>query len=327
MEAKAEEQSTTLGFHVHMKVKNGRFPGIRGATYKAAQMCGGYRLKSQENPIRYGHEEGETENIYIDVYFLDDAKGVRFIENAKLVHDELPQLVSEEHDPEFEHSLEVEFLRPSDLLYILKDDFTLSPPGSVEFDHPVQNLGNIRKRKGVSSEGGSSTSSRTSRSSGRKRRSNYSLSMRQWQSIENLQIAEHEHRVPYMCHLIPRGWKEWEKNPNNVVAATWPFHQELDGLNVDPAVPTLVVEFVGDTKELVEADDGVRHKVSIRVRFRNNDLAKRLIRSFDWKKDTTSGKDSEGDFVSTHIHVADVLDFKTCLEVKKVLTKRAWGTL
>lgn len=89
-----------------------------------------------------------------------------------------------------------------------------------------------------------------------------------WQSIEDPTWG---HYKPYDCHLIPQTWPEWAKNPNNRIASTWKFHQDIDGLNVLGGTPTLVLEFVCDAKEEVEADDGPRFKVDVRVRFRSKE--------------------------------------------------------
>ena len=147
-------------------------------------------------------------------------------------------------------------------------------------------------------------------------------SFKKWQALEHQDEFGPRHN-PYACHLIPKGWREWANNDNNFLAATWKFHQELDGLNVVPTgIPTLLVEFVRDSDSRELAEDGWRHKVEVRVRFRTEELANEMKEGFFRMK---PGSVVDGSTIRTHVHVKDPIDFKTCLDVKRSLTKNIWA--
>lgn len=198
-------------------------------------------------------------------------------------------------DPTTEFKASVVRTKDSLLKPILPEDFRMnSPPERIDFDTPVQNLGDYI----------SGTSSK---------RSTANPAFCRWQSIED--PDSFGHCVPYNCHLIPQGWKLWASNPNNVLVASWQFHQDLTG-----KIPTLKVEFVADAKDEVDPEDGPRFKAYVRVRFRSKELEESLKRSIRWK----AGSTFEGDTVRTCVHVKDMVDFKTCVDIRKSLTENVW---
>ena len=315
--------------------------GIRGAAHKIASKHGASRLSTREFTIVYGDSPGTEDNLYFDVLFSSLSDRVHFEVEISEIHKLIPSVagrVSEYPKVDLEGS--VVSVKESLLKTILPGDFAVhSPPGSVVFDAPVQNLGDYKldeqctSKSSFKSESSAKSSERSSkrskrvsskssemsseRSSKRSKRVS-SMSNGKWQSIEEPKWG---HYKPYDCHLIPQTWPEWAKNPNNIIAASWKFHQDLDGLNVLGRIPSFVLEFVGDANEEVEADDGPRFKVDVRVRFRSKELGEHLKETISWKDDIYI----EGDNLRTYVHVKSIKDFRTCVETKRLVTENAWG--
>lgn len=117
------------------------------------------------------------------------------------------------------------------------------------------------------------------------------------------------------------------KTSNNLLAASWAFHQLFDGLVLDadlpPGVPGLAVEFVEADGTSVDASDGTRYKVSIRLRFlddvHNLELKGNLLNRL---KDGSEINDDGT--VDTFVHVLDVIRFKTNLNLKRTVTEGMW---
>jgi hypothetical protein len=69
----------------------------------------------------------------------------------------------------------------------------------------------------------------------------------------------------YDCHIAPKGeYPEFEKDHDNIVFASWDFHNHFDGLNVRPkkVPPTVIIP----VKSYVETDVEVNGHVYKRRR-------------------------------------------------------------
>lgn len=305
-------------FYVKMVAVGGKFPGMRGATYKAANACRGYRLREQEHPIYYSNGD-----IHMDVYFLDDAKGVAFIDTVKKVHN-LPELVS--HNPTFAYTLTVVNISALKLLYIFEDDYTVTPPGSVDFDavfeNRVQDLGYLSKTGHANKKRkGSSAASVSGRSSSR-------LSTAfEYQSFEKPIRDE----TMFSCHLFSRKYapESLERNPNNFVCGYYDFHNGLDGLTTNLKVPRFALEFVkveGVEGDVTDCDGEVRKKVWVRICFLDAKTASEWLPKFmqSFKSGSIPGQISHS--IESFVHVTDAVEFQNMLALKNTLTKNVWRT-
>ena len=143
-----------------------------------------------------------------------------------------------------------------------------------------------------------------------------------------LQALEGVHAVAdmgskwYKCHLISAKNKEYEKDPDNIIYASWGFHQHFDGLNTVNGIG-VAVRF---KKVLCEEEVALygkyerRYKLEVVVEFRDSDLAYRFERLL---KDGTK-KLSETSFLS-YLYARDAERMKFCLDVKYEETKRLWN--
>jgi len=74
---------------------------------------------------------------------------------------------------------------------------------------------------------------------------------------------------PYKCNLKDKAkFKSVARNPNNVLAASWPLHQMLDGINNrdNMSVVKLSVVSASDT---TTAAQGNRYSVTLQLQFFN----------------------------------------------------------
>lgn len=129
--------------------------------------------------------------------------------------------------------------------------------------------------------------------------------------------------VPYRLHLIPKRMNPVEDS-NNYFAGSWHFHQLLDGLNLVDGLPALVVAFDRWENASVQAADGVRHKVFVRICFRDEVNYKVMQDQFRARLKEGSTVLEDGS-VETFVHVTDVAKFRMSLNVKKSITEGSWG--
>ena len=307
--AQAEEELEKV-FKVEVVAFRGKFPGMRGATYKLASQLGAYRRREGPDAVRHGDTGETSENIYMNLYFLYDThkEMQNFVKGVYAIH-RLPDLISKlvpEYTPRIKEVVRICRVLLSELSLILDNELeNLSYGGSIDYDQAVQDLGSF--------------TSPPKQTSGRRLNSK---PFRQYQSLEH-QDEFKPCMIPFACHLIPQGWREWANNENNILAGSGKFHQFVDGLNVEPTgVPALIVEFVRETGEVVQAEDGLRHEVEVRIRFRSAELANEMKEGVFKMK---PGSFVEGDTIRSHVHMKNVAQFKFCLDIKKGLTEFLWS--
>lgn len=328
----------TKVYKLSMVAVGGKFRGLRGATYKLARKYHGFRLIDGPDGVRYGDSAETSSNIYMDLYFLDFRELTDFKQSVVDLHLRLPDLIARsglEHKPKMESATQTVVLDVCSKLDSVSDvEFQLTtPPGSIDYDRALQDLGSFaitsepatKKSKSSSSRVSSSTpgrsSGRISRSTTMKMIPNNSP-LCQWQTIEDPSRFSNW----YECHVLPKSMGG-SKSSNNLLAASWAFHQLFDGLVLDvdlpPGVPGLVAEFVDADGTSVDASDGTRYKVSIRLRFlddvHNLELKDNLLNRL---KDGSEINDDGS--VDTFVHVLDILRFKTNLRVKQMVTEGLW---
>ncbi len=328
------ENLTSRVFKVEMVAVRGKFRGMLGATYNVAYQSTAYRLRDNGSPIRYGDQEkGEQEdNIYMNVYFLDHQTSACFTRGAQKVH-RVPDVVKRDHSPTFETRLRDFQMNLSQLVLMSPEDFLVfTPPGSIDFGQSSQDLSAFtssevpcsndftpsepsrKKSRSISS------GSTPLRSSGRLSVSSTiskDTPMFKYQTIEDPDYMG----IPYKLHLIPKSWNRPD-DINNYLAGSWAFHQFLDGLNLVDGLPGLVVDFLRADGTSVNADDGVRYKVLIKIRFFDETSDKGMKDQFRERLKGGSVVKRDGS-IESFVHVLDVERFKMNLGVKKLITEDA----
>jgi len=143
-----------------------------------------------------------------------------------------------------------------------------------------------------------------------------------------LQALEGVHAVAdmgskwYKCHLISAKDKEYVKDPDNVIYASWLFHQHLDGLNTvnGTGVAVRFEKVLCEEEVALNGKYERRYKLEVVVEFRDPGLAYRFER---FLKDGTK-KLSETSFLS-FLYARDAERMKLCLDVKYQETTRLWN--
>lgn len=314
-------------FQVKLVAKNGRFPGMRGATCRLATRHHGYQLRDGSGGVTVGDTDESCKNIFVDLYFLEVREMKDFIQGVAR------KSVISEHNPEISYETNEATV---DVLAQLEDvtesEFSkCTPPGSIalsHFDRAVQHLASFSASSSKKRSASSSAtpprnpSSRTSDSSGLSVVSETSP-LFQWQSLEN---PSSHGTIPYRCHLVDSCLKPPE-NPNNYLAESWEFHQRLDGLHLPISphrVPTLVVEFVRRGMETELATDGIRHKVFVKIRFRDDACIADFKRYLEYRLKEGSVWEESSKTYQSFVHVLDVNKFRGFLNLKKALTTTRW---
>lgn len=327
--AHMQEEVKTKVYKLSMVVVAGKFRGMRGATCKLARKYHGYRLIEGPPGVRYGDTTHTSSNIYIDLYFLDDRELTDFKQSVSDLHYRLPDLIARtglEHKPTIESKTATAFFELCSHLEAVTD----VEPGSIDYDRALQDLGSFAltsepatkksKSSSASSVGRSSGKLGSSRSSGKLKAVSDTSPLYQWQTFEDTDEVPN----PYECHVYPKE-EGGSSHPNNFLAASWSFHQLLDGLKLQfpPKVPGLVVDFLGADGSFKDSSDGTRYKVDVRVRFFDDVHNLRLRKIFVEQLKAGSKVNADGS-IQTFVHVLNVNDFHTNLDLKNVLTEGMW---
>lgn len=329
-----------------MTIKNGYARGIRGSTFNILRQSEGYSWKSVSEPIK-----SIGSDVEINVCFLSEAKRATFHENVKLLHSS-DFYTNAGHDPTFEVDLvdPVSTLVSKHLYLVTKDHYDAStPPESAQLDDAAQDLGNMQmskmrllhgqeaslpppsKRLRPSSASGSasrsasrSESSRGTRSSGRVGTSLAKRVLHEWQSFEKPNPD-----YPFFeCHIVPNASfkSSVATHPDNFFALTFDVHNGFDSIYTTPATtPFFKVQYVRRTGEEVNAEDGTRCKVQLRLIFRARDVADRMMK--EWEKSFKSDSifNHADKTIDVFVHVKDPDQLKLNLEYKESITDRSWG--
>ena len=112
-------------------------------------------------------------------------------------------------------------------------------------------------------------------------------------------------------------FKGLQKNENNMIAASWTFHQQLDGLNVQEGIPLAAISVKDASHHRVASQDN-RFRVTLSIEFFYPDLAV----WFAAVEGARKGKDDNT--WETVVYVQDKNLFCECIEWKLQETKQQW---
>lgn len=126
------------------------------------------------------------------------------------------------------------------------------------------------------------------------------------------------HIKHYKCHLKDKAkFKQLQMNENNMVAASWLFHQQLDGLNVEEGIPLVALSWKAASNDRL-AHHNRRYQVTLLVEFFYQELAAVFASTGLARKiDETSREIS--------VYVEDKHMFKECIDWKSTNTKKQWN--
>ena len=216
--------------------------GARGNVYKTIQDFQGHYSKSEGIRIDY-----DGANLRAKTYF-------RVYENACLfgnalndweIHKELLHL----QGVEFESFTPTEVDNPGDLERVMLQHYD---PSSTE--SPIYSLNQLHTYRFSNPE----TEAVDSASP-----------LAQYQCLDKQVVGYN----PYKCHLKDKAkFKDYRNDENNMVAASWQLHQQLDGLNSTEGIPGVIMT-ISSTATDRSADHENRTAVSLNLEFHNEYLA------------------------------------------------------
>lgn len=121
----------------------------------------------------------------------------------------------------------------------------------------------------------------------------------------------------YKCHLHDKAKKKtYQNNENNMIAASWAFHQMLDGLNTDERIPLLRVCLKKSSPHR-HAEKDNRYAVTLGIEFKVETLAQNYQSPVGAKKvDDTNWE------VTVYVKDKDV--FADCVNWKYTDTTQKW---
>jgi hypothetical protein len=125
------------------------------------------------------------------------------------------------------------------------------------------------------------------------------------------------HIKHYKCHLKDKTkFKQLQTNENNMVAASWLFHQQLDGLNVTEGIPLVALSWESASPSRL-ASHGGRYQVALLVEFFYPELAAAFAHT-----DQAAKIDDKSWRII--VHVQDKNLFKECIDWKSADTQSQW---
>ena len=125
------------------------------------------------------------------------------------------------------------------------------------------------------------------------------------------------HVKHYKCHLKDKAkFKQLQTNENNMVAASWFFHQQLDGLNVSEGIPLVALSWESASPSPL-ASHGSRYQVTLLVEFFYSELAASFAQA-----DHAVRIDDKSWRIN--VYVQDKNLFKECIDWKSAHTRSEW---
>lgn len=231
-----EEQQPPV-FRVSARVKGAlRSHGARGNVYKGLEKCNGFYSESEGTQIEY-----DGDDLLVNAYFLDQNKAMDFQSflNSWEIHKTLILLDGVEIDPPNPEPVR----RPHDL-----NRFYLQCYQPRDTESPCETLNQL---------------------------SSYRLSIPLTEPVDqNDDISIYQSidvcvgtNKPYKCHLKDKArFKAVARDQNNLLAASWPLHQMLDGLNNNDDMSVVKLSVVGTPMGPIVAK-GNRFAVNLRLEF------------------------------------------------------------
>ena len=122
----------------------------------------------------------------------------------------------------------------------------------------------------------------------------------------------------YECHLISKTKSiKYQANENNLVAASWIFHQQLDGLNVAEGIPLVAISVKSSSPHCKAGYDN-RYAVDLTLEFFYAELATAFAaKDGARKKNETTWE--------TTVFVQDKDVFENCVAWNSENTVKAWN--
>lgn len=138
-------------------------------------------------------------------------------------------------------------------------------------------------------------------------------SLAQYQSLDR-NIANLNH---IKCHLHDKAKnKKLQNDENNMIAASWPFHQMLDGIATREGVPLLRLSFFSASDHPIATQDN-RYAVSLNIEFRD------VASAQNYQAPDGAVQRDEVNWTTT-VYVKNKTTFKTCLDWKENNTTKLW---
>lgn len=224
-------------FRVSARVKGAlRSHGARGNVYKGLEKYNGFYSKSEGTQIEY-----EGDDLVMMAYFLDQNKAMEFQSflNAWELHKTLVLLDGVEIDPPNPESVR----QPHDLTR-----FYLQRYEPRDSESPCETLNQL---------------------------SSFRLSVPVTEPVDQTDdIAIYQSidvcvgtNKPYKCHLKDKArFKAVARDPNNLLASSWPLHQMLDGVNNSDEMSVIKLSVI-DTSEGPIVSQGNRFSATLRLDF------------------------------------------------------------
>ena len=276
-------------FRVSARIRGAlRSSGARGNVYKTLEAYDGYFHEGEGRLIAYNEDD-----LHIKAYFFErrQASGFQSALNQWEIHKELALLDGIELNP------------PNPEPVIMTDTeklsrFYLQQYNPHETESPCQSLNQL---------------------------ASYGLSVPVTEGIEltdplavfqSLDVCLGTNK-PYKCHLKDKAlFKAIQNNPNNMVAASWPLHQMLDGLNNQDGMPVMKLSTVNSSPERIQEKDR-RFSVTLQLEFYHVVDAE----SFQAR---VGSKRVDKQTWQTVVYVEDKEKFIECVEWKGNATQRIW---
>ena len=121
----------------------------------------------------------------------------------------------------------------------------------------------------------------------------------------------------YKCHLYDKAKnRAYQNDENNMIAASWPFHQMLDGLNTDEKIPLLRLSFKSSSARR-QADNDNRYAVTLGIEFKDEALA----RNYQCPE---GGIQVDNKHWEVAVHVRNKEIFEECVNWKYEDTTKKW---
>ena len=275
-------------YFVGLKIRQAKqSKGARGNVYKLLEQHNGRFSQAEGVLVRY-----ENDDLVATAYFMNDdsASAFQTAINAWEINKELLHLDGIELDPITPKAVPA----PRDLQRIRLQDYH-----PQDFESPCQSLDQLHS---------------------------YRLSVPVTEPVEpTTDLARYQsidkpfpHIAHYKCHLKDKAmFKKFQNDENNMVAASWMFHQQLDGLNVPEGIP-LVALSVSEVSEDRVADHGNRYRVVLRLTFYYQELATVFAAMNGAQK-------VANDAWTSVVYVTDKAIFQECIEWKLQDTNKKWA--
>ena len=261
--------------------------GARGNVYKFLQKHVGYYSEQEGIQVFY-----EQDDLVVKAYFLSSEAASQFQNSLDEweIHKDLLNLRGVSLDPLTPLAVE----KPQDLKRIYLKYYD---PGESESPcRTLNHLHSYRLSVPLTTEVDASTP------------------LARYQCMDKQQVGFN----PYKCHLKDKAkFSSLHRNENNMVAASWLFHQQMDGLNSTEGVPVVALSVAS-----VGQERSAQHENRVAVTLKLEFSSKYLADVFQGNE--TARRESDTTW-QTVVFVTDPKLFGECIAWKYEDTKRRWA--